>query len=190
MLKLFRVLMMFAIAGFLFGCAEFKEMFREAMDPDAYASEDPNSEDYRPRFVVGVFTIVKYPRASSLERDIQTLDGRKIWINTNQDFSSKNIKEVEVVSRPGNPDVCDLRFRIDRHGRLQWQVMAGTHIDEPLALVIDGVYYGSFIAENPASERDEWVVVRAGINPVTAKGVQKFAPRNYTYYNPDTASWF
>ena len=94
-----------------------------------------------------------------------------------------------MISRPGNPDICDLQFRIDRLGKLQWQVLCGRYHDEPVALVVDGVYFGSFIPE--AGEEDaEWITLRVGIDPATARGIVKFASPNYTYYNPNTQSWF
>ena len=173
----------------LTGCDTFREAFREAMSGESTRSEDPNSENYQPRYIVGIFSIVKYPRATELEKEIQALDGRTVWINTNQNFSSKNIREARMISRPGNPDPCDLQFRIDRLGKLQWQVLSARHLDEPVALVIDGVYFGSFYPE--AGEEDaEWVTLRVGIDPATARGVVKFSKSNYIYYNPDTKSWF
>ena len=42
-----------------------------------------------------------------------------------------------------------------------------------------------------AGEEDaEWVTLRVGIDPATARGVVKFSKSNYIYYNPDTKSWF
>ncbi len=171
------------------GCEEFNQIMRDALNDESSFSDDPNSEDYQPRYVVGIFSIVRYPRASELEKEIQGLDGRTVWINTNQNFSSKNIRDARVVSRPGNPDLCDLQFRIDRFGKLQWQILAGRYRDEPVALVIDGIYFGSFIPET-SDRQPEWVTLRVGIDPVTAKGVVKYASKNYLYYNPDTRSWF
>lgn len=186
---LFRLICITALCAVLTGCDTFREAFHEAMTGESSRSEDPNSENYQPRYIIGIFTIVKYPRASELEKEIQALDGRTVWINTNQNFSSKNIREARMISRPGNPDICDLQFRIDRLGRLQWQVLCGRYHDEPVALVIDGVYFGSFYPES-GEEDAEWVTLRVGIDPATARGIVKFAKLNYTYYNPDTKSWF
>ena len=186
---LFRFICAIVLTAALTGCDTFREAFREAMSGESSRSEDPNSENYQPRYIVGIFSIVKYPRASELEKEIQALDGRTVWINTNQNFSSKNIREAKMLSRPGNPDLYDLQFRIDRLGKLQWQVLSARHLDEPVALVIDGVYFGSFYPE--AGEEDaDWVTLRVGIDPATARGVVKYSKSNYIYYNPDTKSWF
>ena len=170
------------------GCEEF----REAMEDGSVNSDDPNSENYRPRFVAGVFSIVEYPRASDLERELPLPNGRTVWINTNQNFSSKNLREVKVIPRPGNPDVCDLQFRLDRAGKVQWQMLAGSNRETPVILVVDSRYAGKFIPELPGEtgRNDDWVTLRVGIDHYTARGMAKFAKKNYVYYNPDTASWF
>ncbi len=171
------------------GCEYMREAFQEAMDPTAGKSDDPNSEDYWVRSVIGVFAIVRYPRSSELERQIDTPDGGQIWINTNQLSSSKNIRDVRAVSRPGNPEVFDLMLRLDRSGKLQWEVMAGNFMDEPVALVIDDRYRGSFVV-TPPKDDEEWVLVRVGLDGVTARNVERTAKANYEHLNPDTKSWF
>ena len=84
-----RFFMMIALgiftAGAFCGCAEFKE-FMEELEEDSY-SENPNSDNYKPRYVVTICTIVKYPRAGDLEQEVQGLNGKSVWINTNQNFS-------------------------------------------------------------------------------------------------------
>ena len=86
------------------------EILEEAWEAGKLDSDNPNSEDYRPRFVVGIFSIVQYPRATELERPIRDLEGNEVYINANQNFSSRNLKDVKIVVRPGNPELCDLKF--------------------------------------------------------------------------------
>lgn len=188
MFRKFMSLVVFAAALL---CAPGCEMIEEAMDPEnAPGINDPTSDDYDPRFVVGVFTIVKYPRATKLERELATNTGESIWINSNQNFSSKHLKEAKVVPRPGNPDICDLKFRLDRAGRSQWEVLVGNHRGEEVVLVVDGRYMAQFIPENLDENNRSWVTVRVGIDSYTARGIAKFAKKNYTHYNPDSSSFF
>ena len=178
----------FVLSFFLCGCEAIQEFLEES--EEAEYSENPNSESFKPRYIITVCTIVKYPRAGDLEQELQGVDGSRIWVNTNQNFSSKNIRDAQIVPRPGDPNVCDLKFKLDRLGKLQWQILAGNHIDKPVAFIVDGLYYTSFIPEPPVSDQSNWVTLRVGINPYTAKGIAKFAKKNYTYYNPSTSSWF
>ena len=172
------------------GCEAFKEAWEEAMDPEAETTDNPNSPEFKRKYVVHLNAIVKYPRASELKREINTFDGKTIWINTNQLFSSKNIRDAKAVARPGNPEIFDLQFKVDRFGKLQWQLLSGNHNDEPVALVVDGVYFASFYPEPADDDASSWVTLRVGINPVTARGIARNAKKNYTNLNPDTSSWF
>ncbi|MBS1453376.1 hypothetical protein FYJ85_06715 [Victivallaceae bacterium BBE-744-WT-12] len=172
------------------GCEAFKEAWEEAMDPEAETTDNPNSPEFKRKYVVHLNAIVKYPRAGELEREINTFDGKTIWINTNQLFSSKNIRDAKAVARPGNPEIFDLQFKVDRFGKLQWQLLSGNHNDEPVALVVDGVYFASFYPEPADDDASSWVTLRVGINPVTARGIARNAKKNYTNLNPDTSSWF
>lgn len=172
------------------GCEAFREAWADAMDPETEVTDDPNSEDYRKKYVVHLNAIVKYPRAGELEREISSIDGKTIWINTNQLFSSKNIKDAKAVARPGNPDVFDLQFKVDRFGKLQWQLLSGNHNGDPVALVVDGVYFTSFYPEPAEDDAAQWITLRVGINPVTARGIARNAKKNYTNLNPDSRNWF
>ena len=171
----------------LCGC----DMFLEALDADnAVNAEDPTSDNYQARFVVGIFAIVEYPRASQLERELVTATGERIWINRNQYFGSNHIKDARVVARPGNPDICDLKFKMDRPGRTQWEILAGNHRGEEVVLVVDGRHMANFIPDEPDENNKNWVTLRVGIDPYTAKGIAKFAKKNYVFYNPDSKSFF
>ncbi len=171
------------------GCAELQEALQESGD---WGIDNPNAENYEPRFIVGIFSVVEYPRGNSnLEKEIESLDGRRIWINTNQVFSSKSLRDVRVISRPGDPDLCDLQLRLDRRGRVMWEMLAGRFRDTPVVLAVDGRYVSKFIPELPDdNDRLSWVTLRVGIDSYTAKGIAKYAKKNYYYYNPDASKWW
>ena len=168
------------------GCAELEE----ALEDPGYEEMNPNSVDYRPKFVLGVFAIVQYPRATELERQIDMPNGRSVWVNTNQSFSSKGLREVKVVPRPGNPDVCDLQFRLSRRGKGEWEMLAARFRGEAVVLAVDGRGVGKFVPDFPNGQRQDWVDVRVGIDAYTAQGIAKYAKSNYDYYNPDSGSWW
>ena len=186
-MAVFRSVMVAAVL--VFGCCGC-EIIEEALEAGKLDTDNPNSDDYRPRFVVGIFSIVKYPRATELERPVQDLDGREIYINGNQNFSSKNLKDAKVVVRPGNPELCDLKFKLDRRGIVQWQLLAGRYRDEQVAFVIDGRLLARFVPEMPDEENENWVFLRVGIDHYHAKNIVKYAKKNYIFYNPDSSNFF
>ena len=185
--KFIRLILAPLLALSLCGC----EAFLEALEADnASGADDPKSDNYQARFVVGIFAIIEYPRASQLERELKTPSGETIWINRNQYFGSNHIKDARVVARPGNPDICDLKFKMDRPGRIQWEILAGNHRGEEVVLVVDGRFVAAFIPADPDENNRNWVTLRVGIDPYTARGIAKFAKKNYAFYNPDSTSFF
>ena len=183
---IFLPLLLIMFAAGTGGC----EIIEEALEAGALDTDNPNSDDYRPRFVIGIFSIVQYPRATDLEKPIRDLDGREIYINANQNFSSKNLKDARIVVRPGNPELCDLKLKLDRRGKIQWQLLAGRFRDEQVAIVVDGKLLARFVPELPEDENDTWVFLRVGIDHFHAKNIVKFAKKNYVFFNPDSSNFF
>jgi len=170
---------------FCSGC----EIFREALE-ESYSSEDPTSDDFESKFNIGVFQIVQYPRASILEKEISIDENNSICINTNALFSSKRIRQARAIPRPGNPDVYDLEFRIDRMGKTQWMVMHGSARNDRVVMMVDDRFVGFFRPQEFVDGKQDWVKVRIGVDNYTAKGIVKFAKKNYEYYNPEAKNWF
>ena len=187
-MKRYRFLFLAALvctATMFCGC----ELFREALE-QSYASEDPDSDDYETKFNIGVFEIVKYPRATVLEKEITMPDGTPLCINTNALFSSKRILQARATPRPGNPDVYDLEFRIDRMGKTQWMVLHGSTRQSEVVLIVDDRCVGTFVPEDFSNGKNDWVKLQIGVDAYTAKGIVKFARKNYEYYNPEAKNFF
>ena len=165
------------------------EIFREALE-ESYSSEDPASDDFESKFNIGVVQIVKYPRASILEKEINVDENNTVCINTNALFSSKRIRQARAIPRPGNPDVYDLEFRIDRMGKTQWMVMHGSARGNEVVMMVDNRFVGFFHPQELVDGNKDWVKIRIGVDNYTAKGIVKFAKKNYEYYNPEAKNWF
>ncbi|MBE6375133.1 MAG: hypothetical protein E7050_01590 [Lentisphaerae bacterium] len=175
-----------AVMTLLFsGC----EIFREALE-ESYSSEDPSSEEFEARFNIGVFQIVKYPRAAVLEKIIDIGNGETLCVNTNALFSSKRIRAAKAVPRPGSPDLYDLEFRIDRMGKTQWMMLHGTVRGEEVVMMVDNRFVGTFTPEEYNDGTKDWVKIRIGVDAYTARGIVKFAKKNYDHYNPEASNWF
>ena len=171
------------------GCEVFNEALQAELE---YGSSDRGSSDeFRPRFVVAVCSIVKYPRAQWLEQAVEH-NGKTIWINKNQHLDSKRIRRIRAIPRPGNPDVCDIELQLDPVGKTHWQMLVAAARGQEVAMMIDNRCVGTFVPEMPDSESDriDWVRIRIGVDPYTAKGLVRFAPRNHDHYNPDASNWF
>jgi hypothetical protein len=57
-------------------------------------------------------------------------------------------------------------------------------------MMVDDRYVGKFIPEDYTDGSQEWVSLRIGVDNYTARGIVKFAKKNYEYYNPEAGNFF
>lgn len=175
----------------LFGCAEFKDAFREAFGQGSSTDDESFGVEYKPKYVIGVYQVVKFPRGGELEKPISTFDGKVVCVNSNQFFSSKNIEEVKLLPRSDRPDTYDLRVKLDRRGLILWSMLSLEYRDAGMALLVDGVLYITTFQPKPLENEDAaWVVLPGPFDPVTSAGILKYARKNYDHFNPSASNWF
>jgi hypothetical protein len=139
-----------------------------------------------PKKIVTVHEIVRYPRGmKDLEREIPTFSGQKIWINTNPFLHSKSIKAIDLIPNADSPDYFDIKLTLDRHGALVWMQLSVGFSRQPLAFVIDSVYYRSFTIVGATNEDERTVTIRGPFDKITAESLKANAKSNYDYYNED-----
>ena len=140
-----------------------------------------------PTNVITIHQIVKYPRASKIEKKIATFSGRSIWINVNSLVHSNVIKKIEMVPRK-NSEYYDLHLFMNRKGRMRWMQLSAGFKTQPLAFVIDGTFYRSFIPKPLVGSYDDkdgktYVVIEGPFDKGTADALVKTAPNNFLYFN-------
>ncbi len=184
-----KALRLFAAAAALLavtGCETLNEAWEEALTP----SKSTFGEEYQPKYVLALYQVVKYPRAGDLEAEISTFDGKKLWINTNQFFSSKQVKDIKLLPRADRPDCYDIALQLDERGSRIWTMMSLQFRDEPVAMMIDKYFQCTFNPQPLDSDEETWVVIKYPFDQVTAHGLQKYAKQNYKYFNPSPTSLF
>ena len=171
------------------GCEIVQEALQEEFEHGS--SSRGSSEDFKPRFVLAVCSIVKYPPAQMIEQQVD-FNGTPIWINKNQLFDSKRVKKARAIPRPGNPDLLDFELKLDPLGKTHWQMLVATARGNEVALMIDKRCVATFVPEMPHNDSDriDWVTIRAGVDTYTARGVVRFAERNHVHFNPDAGNFF
>lgn len=174
-MPVFAVLLFGAASLLISGC-EPKNYF----DPERVeALEQPAKEK------ISIHTIVKYRQGNETEQEIQTFTGRTVTINTVPWITSKDIVDVQAVPRP-NTNYYDLKIKLtEPRGRHKWIGLSNANRKEPLAFVVDGMFYRSFIPRMMADETGVEVIIDGPFDPVIALGIQKEADLNYYRLNPD-----
>lgn len=139
----------------------------------------------KPSKIISIHEIVKYPRATELEKEVPTLNGGKIWINTNPFLHSSAIKDLELVERADEPGFYDLQVELDRCGRLFWMQLSVGFAYRKMAFVIDGICYRTIIPRTVTTEEDYIVVIEGPFDKITAQSLEEHAAKNYRYYHGD-----
>jgi hypothetical protein len=135
-----------------------------------------------PKRIITINSIVKYPRAKDLEKEIDTFTGRKVWINTNSFIHSKSIEEVELVPRDKEGHFYDLKLKLSNHGKLIWMQLSTGYSFQKLGFVVDGLFYRSF-KPVPMKKDDDYALIEGPFDKYTAEEIKKYAKTNYEYFN-------
>jgi len=141
----------------------------------------------KPKNEITINQIIKYPRARKIERQIETFSGRTIWININSFIHSNVIKKIELAPNKSKNGFYDLKLFMNRRGRLRWMQLSTGFKNQPLAFVIDGIFYRSFIPKPMVGDYDNdenttYVVIEGPFDKGTAEALVKSAPTNFTYF--------
>lgn len=137
-----------------------------------------------PKRIITINSIVDYPRAKELEKEIDTFTGRKIWINTNSFIHSKSIEDIELVPRDPEGHFYDLKLKLSNHGRLIWMQLSAGYNFRKLGFVVDGLFYRSF-TPRPMKKDDKFAVIEGPFDRFTAEEIKKYAKSNFDYFNQD-----
>ena len=187
-MKMLVILAVFAAAG----CESLNLTWDEVLGrkPDPATADGNSSGKYEPKYAMTFHEVVEYPRAESIEKEIVTFDGKKLYINSNFFVSSREIIRAKMIERKDQKDFYDLTVNLSRRGKMRWMNMVVNFRHSEIAIMLDGSYYKSFTPEVITDEDTEWVIIPGPFDPVTAKGIVKYAEKNYDYYNPDSRKSF
>ncbi|MDD3119184.1 MAG: hypothetical protein PHQ27_08405 [Victivallales bacterium] len=146
-------------------------------------------KDGKPHFVLTINHMVKYPHAEKIEREVECFNGNKVWINTNSLLHSRDIEEVQMVPMPGNPQYYNLRLKLAHRGKLMWLQASIGFKHSKVALLVDGVCYRIFNAQEP-DENSDWVTIEGPFHKYLASGIVHYAAANYKMFNPSNDDFF
>lgn len=167
------------------GCESLDLSWDEILGKSKSSENSNNNGKYEPKYVLTFHLIVQYPRAEEIEKMITTFDGRKLWINTNFLAHTRDIKQVKLIERKDKKDFYDLALQLDNRGKMKWIQLTAHSNNSEIAVLVDGMFYREFTPEVITDEDVEWIVIPGPFDPVTAKGIVKYAQKNHEFYNPD-----
>lgn len=181
--KFFRgiMLLLTAVLGlFLMGSEGTGCQFLD--DPEAFLDGESSIE---PKYVLSVHEIIKYPRGSDFEQDVDSFFGKSVCVNRNYFLHSKDVAKIDAVKRLDNPDFYDLRLTLTPKGVKMWSAFAVlTRVDrKEMAFLIDGIYYRTFKPAILLDPEANVVTVEGPFDPATVSGLLKHAKTNFRKWN-------
>ena len=112
-------------------------------------------------------------------------------LNTRSFIHSNVIRKIEFVPRENNGKnrYFDLKIYLNKPGRLLWMKLSFDYKDKPVAFLVDGFFYRSFIPQ-PIMDKNKGsacTLIQGPFDEGTAKKLKKWAPNNFAFYNQDPA---
>ncbi len=149
-------------------------------------------DTYKPAFLLSIHQVVKYPRATKIEREIYTFAGNPLWINVNSFLHSNCIKEIRPVPSEDNPGFYDLNLVLDDKGRLLWLQLSVQFANEEMALIVDGICYKKFVPDKLITveiggggpeEKEVIARIKGPFDSIFAEELKEHSKRNYKFYH-------
>ena len=132
---------------------------------------------------LSVHQIVKYPKATKIEKALPTIEGdKRVWVNMNYFIDSRSFKESKLVEVQGQPGMYNLSLELSERGVMQWLQLSNGFVETPLALVCDGKVLTIFTIKDRTNEETTWISIDEPIDFVNAKLVHKYVAHNYKFY--------
>lgn len=172
MKKINLLAVMCAVILFLSGCAAIEDAL------------NINLIDDKPRYQISIHNIIRYPRGNEIEEEVATFKGEKVVINTNSFIDSSKILDAEMIPLEDKPGYYDISLKLNGTGIKQWFQLVLDYHDAPSAIIIDGAYFGRFRPDGGHTEDTQWVTLKGPFNEVIARGIVKYARRNYRHFHP------
>jgi hypothetical protein len=154
------------------GCETLKEL-----ELDDF--KDTEEISRKPRYVVTINQIVRYPRSKAIEKKIITFSGRSVWININPFLHSRHIQEIKLKPNKRKPEFYDLLLKLDRSGKIMWIALTEECKTNTFGVIVDGVFYRKFEPVKMKTDESDWVIMKGPFDAITAKKIQEYAKKNY-----------
>lgn len=141
----------------------------------------------KPDYLVSISEIIKYPRASQIEKEIPTVAGTTKWISSSPYLFSNTIQKIEMLPNDSDKNFFDLKLKLNYRGKLLWNQLGADILYKEMAFIVNDVLYRKLTVDMIAKdkEKDDTMVLKLKLDPVTAKAIADFSESNYKYFNPD-----
>ena len=167
------ILLAAALLFVLASCETFKKK----------AKTEDGEELTEPKWTFTVNEIVRYPRASMLEKEVPSFDGRTVWVQKHYGLSSRNVKGIELIPVEDKPGYYNLKLQLDQRGSRASTVLSNKMTNTTVGALVDNMFYRVVEVGKPTGKDDEFVVLKGPFDEIVAQKLKKYAEPNYKLFH-------
>ena len=98
-------------------------------------------------------------------------------------MSSHYIIDAAAKPVPGKEGFYRIFLKPDLKGRMMWMQLTAMSRNEPVAIMLDGRYFGELRPRDVATGEETWVELPLDVDAARALHIVKFANDNYRFFN-------
>ena len=98
-------------------------------------------------------------------------------------MSSHYIIDAAAKPVPGKPGFYRIFLRPDVKGRMMWMQLTALSRQEPVAIMLDGIYFDELRPRDVYSGEEVWVELPLDVDAARAQQIVKYANDNYRFFN-------
>ena len=135
-------------------------------------------------FMLSFHREVAYPRGSlQSEMPLYMSNGKVRVLERYPLMSSHYIIDAAAKPVPDKPGFYRIFLKPDLKGRMMWMQLTVLSRNEPVAIMLDGVYFGEMRPREIFSGEEKWVELPLDVDAARAQQIVKYANDNYRFFN-------
>ncbi|MBR7145313.1 MAG: hypothetical protein IKD10_10260 [Lentisphaeria bacterium] len=167
------LLFAFAAACFLCGCS--------AEELERLLGLDKPKEAV---FMLSFHREVAYPRGNLQgEMPLRMPNGVTRVLERYPMMSSHFIIDAAAKPVPGKEGFYRIFLKPDLKGRMMWMQLTALSRNEPVAIMLDGLYFGELRPREVSTGEETWVELPLDVDAARAQQIVKYANDNYRFFN-------
>ena len=135
-------------------------------------------------FMLSFHREIAYPRGNlKSELLLHMPNGKTRTLERYPMMSSHYIIDAAAKPVPGKAGFYRIFLKPDLKGRMMWMQLTAMSRNEPVAIMLDGLYFGELRPRQVSTGNETWVELPLDVDAARAQQIVKFANDNYRYFN-------
>lgn len=192
------VMLLSALLFCIAGCKQFSAALDDAFGDGKKENfkednnYDPAEEDNEPEKEKEFEYVLSFHRVPTRQTDPDMIT-RTVYtagsldpvvIEKNMFSHSRDIDKIEVIPSETRPGFYGLAIHFNSRGRKRWTSLTASSLGCPVAIVIDGEFYRTFVIDKIFdSEHEEWAYLNINLPERSAKKISGAAEKNHKHFN-------